>query len=319
MQKNIMRSLWIGLVLALALGTPLMAQYPYVMQWWPDEYQLADLDPTWVGDVELPGSSSWTWFTQLNASATQILVAAPEHEIPYQKGVDFDGTVSGSTLQLTFVEPGVYSVTIHYQNAPTRTYMLFAGAKKQKIRCDARDPLVFGIRRYAPPAHDLYTVNSSSPDGYLDCARVALNGEVNVNGWNALRAAIKNRVAALGRPITVFALSHGDVSQQTPAPAFTIFNANANVGIMTAAPAAGGLGGVKGEVTQYNTFSCCTGKDVNAPPAGGPHLLDALAAGLTIMGQRATASGWDRVTVCLPTGRRAASLYTVRGANLVVR
>lgn len=217
-------------------------------------------------------------------------------------------------MQMSFAEPGVYAVTIHYQDpaVSTSTYMVYAGAKKVPAQCA---PRVFRIQRFVSPARDLYVVNSTSPDGYLDCARVAVPFAQNVANWNALKNAIDNRFAALRRPVTVFAISHGSISEQSVAPAFTLFNNNPNVQTMTAAPPVG----VKGRGSRYDAFSCCTGANVNNPPLGGPHLLDALAGGLSVMGMRANASGYDQVTVCLITGRRQASLFTVVGANLIVR
>ncbi|HEV2846088.1 MAG TPA: hypothetical protein VG477_14635, partial [Thermoanaerobaculia bacterium] len=152
-------------------------------------------------------------------------------------------------------------VTIYYHDpaAPTRTYMVIAGAKKKGKQCGNR---VFRIRRFVPPARDLYVVNSTKPDGYLDCSRAAVPAAQNVANWKALKTAIDNRFAALKRPITVFAISHGDISEQSVAPAFTLFNNNPNVQAMTAAPPAG----VKGRVSRYDAFSCCTGRTSTIPP-----------------------------------------------------
>ncbi|HEV2845625.1 MAG TPA: hypothetical protein VG477_12310, partial [Thermoanaerobaculia bacterium] len=128
LRKTWLASLWLALALAVPFAAPLAAQGPIegwdteytetealVTQWDPSEGELAVLEDTWAGEVDIPGEENWTWFVQLTASASQVLVAPPiDPDVPYQQGIDFDGYVQNGALQMNFTEPGVYAVTIYY-------------------------------------------------------------------------------------------------------------------------------------------------------------------------------------------------------------
>lgn len=163
------------------------------------------------------------------------------------------------------------------------------------------------------PNRDLYLINSTSPDGFLDCAADVLPWYEEVDSGLDFANTIVAAAAFFGGPVSIFAVAHGNISEQFTAPGFTLYNNNANVRAVTA----NWPNGLRGLISVYETYSCCTGAQLNNPPNGGPHLLDALATGLTTNNLQAWAGGWDQIVWCMEDGRRGPELHTTFGSVLV--
>lgn len=295
-------------------GDPVRLCAKMVQQWEPGLSELAALEPTWSGTFDLDGSPSWALSIDLGPDACHVQVAPSiDPEMPYQQYLDWDGSLSTSgMLNLSIFEPGVYAVTATFLDpaTPPRTYMIYAGAKKSNAACE---PNVLRTVLFRVPNRDLYLLNSTSPDGFLDCAADVLPWYEEVDSALDVYATIGFAALFYDRPISVFAVAHGNISEQFTAPGFTLYNNNNAVQAMTA----NFPNGLRGVISTYETFSCCTGAQLNNPPNGGPHLLDALATGLTTPNLRAWAGGWDQIVWCFTEGRRGPELHTTFGSRLI--